>query len=65
MVFVRTDACKGCGICVSFCPQKILAFSDDYNSQGVRYPRVTDQSRCVICKNCMIYCPDFAMVAER
>lgn len=62
MVFVNENACKGCGICIAMCPVKILALSEDFNDMGVRYPRVLDQAKCVSCKNCMIYCPDFAMV---
>lgn len=62
MVFVNENACKGCGICIAMCPVKILTFSEDFNDMGVRYPRVLDQTQCVNCKNCMIYCPDFAMV---
>ncbi len=64
MVHIKEDDCKGCGICLSVCPVRILEFSDDYNARGVRYPRVTDPARCTSCGNCMIYCPDFAMVVD-
>lgn len=62
MVFVNESACKGCGICIAMCPVKILSFSVDLNEMGVHFPRVSSQDKCVKCKNCMIYCPDFAMV---
>lgn len=62
MVFVNENACKGCGICIAMCPVKILAFSEELNEMGVNFPKVLDQKKCVKCRNCMIYCPDFAMV---
>jgi len=62
MVQINKDACKGCGICIAMCPVKILEFSDELNKRGVHFPEVTDESKCTRCENCMIYCPDFAMV---
>jgi len=62
MVQINKDACKGCGICIAMCPVKILEFSDDLNKRGVHFPEVTDEAKCTRCENCMIYCPDFAMV---
>ena len=62
MVQINKDACKGCGICIAMCPVKILEFSDNLNKRGVHFPEVTDESKCTRCENCMIYCPDFAMV---
>ena len=62
MVQINKDACKGCGICIAMCPVKILVFSDELNSRGVHFPRITDEEKCTECENCMIYCPDFAMV---
>ncbi|MBP8784252.1 MAG: 4Fe-4S dicluster domain-containing protein [Synergistaceae bacterium] len=65
MVYVRVNDCKGCGICLSLCPVGILKFSKEYNSRGVHYPEVTDAQKCTSCENCMIYCPDFAMVVRK
>ncbi len=64
MVLVNETACKGCGICIAMCPVKILNFSEDFNEQGFHFPKVSDQGKCVKCRNCMIYCPDFAMVVN-
>ncbi|MBP9627001.1 MAG: 4Fe-4S dicluster domain-containing protein, partial [Synergistaceae bacterium] len=49
----------------SLCPVGILKFSKEYNSRGVHYPEVTDAQKCTSCENCMIYCPDFAMVVRK
>jgi 2-oxoglutarate ferredoxin oxidoreductase subunit delta len=53
--------CKGCGICVQYCPEKILEISDSVNRRGYYAPRVTDAARCTRCRNCDLYCPDFAI----
>ena len=65
MVQIDKDACKGCGICIAMCPMQILEFSDDLNNRGVRYPKVTMEEKCTKCANCMIYCPDFAVVVNK
>lgn len=64
MVQINKDACKGCGICIVMCPVKILEFSGELNNRGVHFPKITDEEKCTKCENCMIYCPDFAMVVS-
>ena len=65
MVYIKQDACKGCGICIALCPVEILKFSKSLNTRGVPYPEVIDEARCTQCENCMIYCPDFAVVVVK
>ena len=67
MVHIEAEACKGCGICVYACPVGVLGISEKLNSKGVHYPEVAVNlsERCTSCKNCMIHCPDFAIVVAR
>ena len=65
MVYIDKEACKGCGICIAVCPKNILTFTKDLNQKGVPYPIIIDESKCILCENCMIYCPDFAVVVEK
>jgi 2-oxoglutarate ferredoxin oxidoreductase subunit delta len=53
-----TDWCKACGICMAFCPQKIL--KPGKNGK----PEVTDSDKCVGCRFCEIHCPDFAITVS-
>jgi len=55
----RRDACKGCNVCINFCPKALLAPDPDYlNRNGVHPITVTDETQCIGCKNCAIMCPD-------
>lgn len=64
MIQINSEACKGCGICISMCPSDVLTFSDEFNSTGFRYPVVKNSDNCTGCGNCMVYCPDFAIVVK-
>jgi 2-oxoglutarate ferredoxin oxidoreductase subunit delta len=62
------QSCKGtedCGICMFVCPKKVFAVSEEMNEAGYLPPRIEDEKRCNACKNCMIFCPDFAIVVEK
>ncbi|VBB09089.1 Hypothetical protein LUCI_4375 [Lucifera butyrica] len=52
---IRKERCKGCNICVTFCPKKILAL----DTLGKIY--LTDQEQCIQCGRCEALCPDFAI----
>jgi 2-oxoglutarate ferredoxin oxidoreductase subunit delta len=49
--------CKGCGICVTFCPTKILELKSDKIC-------VTDEDKCIYCGQCELRCPDYAIYLE-
>ena len=57
-VTFNVERCKGCGLCVSVCPKKILELGEDLNSKGYHPARITDQEKCIACAMCAVICPD-------
>jgi len=53
-VHVFPDWCKGCGICVEFCPVGVLKMK---NQKAV----VAHPEKCIRCYLCARRCPDFAI----
>jgi len=51
--------CKGCGICIAFCPRNVFAT----DPQG--HPEIIDKDKCIKCMLCVERCPDFAMEVKR
>jgi len=51
--------CKGCGLCIAFCPMEVFEAGDD------GHPRVRFPERCTGCKWCEMHCPDMAIQVIR
>ncbi|HIZ16792.1 MAG TPA: 4Fe-4S binding protein [Firmicutes bacterium] len=63
---INREKCKGCGLCVSVCPKKILRLSEDgFNAKGYRAVEVTDIEKCISCAMCATICPDVVIRVER
>ncbi|MBU1106150.1 MAG: 4Fe-4S binding protein [Candidatus Riflebacteria bacterium] len=58
---INENLCKGCGICISRCPLKILAFADHLTSKGVHPAGIIDEAKCTSCAICARSCPDVAI----
>ena len=65
-ITVNTERCKGCELCTTACPQKIvICDSNVINSKGYHPAVITDESKCTGCTMCAIMCPDCAIIVER
>ena len=63
---VNENVCKGCGLCVSVCPKKIIRLSPDrLNAKGYSPAEVEKPEECIGCAMCGIMCPDSAITVER
>ena len=60
-IVINPDYCKGCSICIEFCPQKVLRPSNNINAKGYALPKVVDLDTCTQCKLCETVCPDLAI----
>ena len=63
-VYIDTELCKGCSICVDTCPQSVLTLSENINSKGYNIATVENQEGCIKCKQCEIKCPDLAISVD-
>ena len=57
-VIFNDKLCKGCGLCVSACPKKILTISGRTNAMGYCVAECVDESKCISCAFCATMCPD-------
>ena len=61
-VHIRVERCKGCELCIDYCPTRVLALSADFNVNGYHYPTVVSDT-CIMCQACFTICPEFAIFA--
>jgi 2-oxoglutarate ferredoxin oxidoreductase subunit delta len=54
-IIINREFCKGCGICVAFCPEKVLELDSDEKAV------VVAQEKCTACGLCERLCPDIAI----
>ena len=60
VVFLE-ERCKGCRLCATLCPKKIIHQSSRFNRQGYKVVEVTDMDSCTGCASCALICPDCAI----
>ncbi|TJX16260.1 4Fe-4S dicluster domain-containing protein [Tissierella creatinini] len=54
VVTVNLEWCKGCGICVAFCPKDVLDLKDEKI-------HIKNINACIKCGQCELRCPDYAI----
>ena len=52
---INREWCKGCGICVHFCPRQVLQLDQQDKVLAAR------PEDCICCRLCEIRCPDLAI----
>ncbi len=57
-ITIDREKCKGCLLCISFCPKGSLEMEKGLNRRGVRAVKFKDKSQCVGCAMCALICPD-------
>ena len=65
-VTIDSGVCKGCSLCISVCPKKILVINKDFvNEKGYNPSSVIDMEPCIACGMCAIMCPESAIKVEK
>ena len=54
-MLINRDWCKGCGICIYFCPKQVLEMDQDAKAVSAR------PDDCIACQMCELRCPDLAI----
>ena len=63
---IAVDRCKGCGLCITVCPKKIIELSKTtLNAKGYTPAEIVDMSACIGCAMCATICPDCAITVEK
>lgn len=57
--------CKGCELCVSACPQKVLSIDMERLTPKGYHPVHLSQEGCTGCGICAIMCPEAALTVYR
>lgn len=53
-LIIKPELCKGCKICVAFCPKQVLAMENEK-------VKAVDIEKCIKCGLCELRCPDYAI----
>ena len=67
IIYIDKTLCKGtegCKLCTSFCPQDVLGVSGTLTARAVHPAAVVNEENCTVCRLCMLYCPDLAIIVK-
>lgn len=63
-ILVNSELCKGCGLCVKFCPKGVLQEGTTINALGYKGVQVCS-GNCIACGNCFYICPEPGAISVR
>ena len=62
-VTIDAEACKGCELCITACPPRVLSMAETLNRAGFHTPQL--HPGCTGCAACLFVCPDFCFEVYR
>lgn len=65
-IVVDDRFCKGCGLCISMCPKKIIELdASRLTPKGYHPARCVKPESCIACASCYMICPDVAITVVK
>ena len=58
---IEQELCKGCDLCITFCPQGEICVSEKLNAAGYLPAMYGDNQKCTGCAVCALVCPEVAI----
>ena len=56
-VIVKAELCKACGLCIEFCPKKVLSRGKAISGMGYEFTVYVGEG-CIGCGTCFYVCPE-------
>jgi len=60
-ITIEPEECKGCRLCVEFCPKKCIAIGSSINKIGYQYAEFKSE-KCTACGICYYVCPELGTI---
>jgi len=64
-ILIDGERCKGCSLCIDFCPKTSISLSDELNLKGYFVAAFAPGSACNGCGSCALMCPEAAIEVTR
>lgn len=64
-IAIDRERCKGCELCVHFCPKDLICMSEEFNGKGHHPAAFRESEECSGCAVCAMMCPDVAIEVYR
>ena len=62
---IDKERCKGCALCIDFCPEDCIRLSEELNVKGYFVAVLDDCKECTACRNCALMCPEVAIEVSK
>ncbi|RPJ62465.1 MAG: 4Fe-4S dicluster domain-containing protein [Dehalococcoidia bacterium] len=64
-IVITSELCKGCELCIHFCPKTVISQSTRLNAAGYQSAVFSDNGECTGCAVCALVCPEVAIEVFR